>query len=181
MVELKIVNVVATARVCDKLNLADVLLKIKNAHKGKNGFSGIIYKRGKASVIVFKSGKVACTGALTTRGAKMAINYLISDLKNIGVKINDDINFNISNVVMSGELKSRINLYKLLLALGHDRIEYDPEQFPAAVYKVRDPKSVILIFSNGKLVATGSPSAKILQSNVDMLNDELNELGMVGP
>ena len=33
---------------------------------------------------------------------------------------------------------------------------YEPEQFPGLIYRMEDPKVVILIFSTGKLVCTGA-------------------------
>jgi transcription initiation factor TFIID TATA-box-binding protein len=34
--------------------------------------------------------------------------------------------------------------------------EYEPEQFPGLVYRVKDPKAAMLIFSSGKIVCTGA-------------------------
>jgi excinuclease UvrABC nuclease subunit len=33
---------------------------------------------------------------------------------------------------------------------------YEPEQFPGAVYRMDEPKVVILLFASGKLVCTGA-------------------------
>ena len=33
---------------------------------------------------------------------------------------------------------------------------YEPDQFPGAVYRMEEPKVVILIFSTGKIVITGA-------------------------
>ena len=34
-------------------------------------------------------------------------------------------------------------------------IFYDPEQFPAAIVRLKNPRAVVLVFSSGKLVVTG--------------------------
>jgi len=36
------------------------------------------------------------------------------------------------------------------------RITYEPEHFPGLIYRMNDPKVVILLFSSGKLVCTGA-------------------------
>jgi len=51
-----------------------------------------------------------------------------------------------------------LNLNAVALGLGLENIEYEPEQFPGLVYKIKRPKVVVLIFRSGKLVITGGKS-----------------------
>jgi transcription initiation factor TFIID TATA-box-binding protein len=37
-------------------------------------------------------------------------------------------------------------------------IEYNEKKFSAAIKRIRDPKSTVLIFNNGKLIITGCKS-----------------------
>jgi transcription initiation factor TFIID TATA-box-binding protein len=48
-----------------------------------------------------------------------------------------------------------INLNKVVITLNLENIEYEPEQFPGLVYRIRDPKIVALLFSSGKIILTG--------------------------
>jgi transcription initiation factor TFIID TATA-box-binding protein len=68
------------------------------------------------------------------------------------------INFNIKieNIVASASLDVRIPLEKMVEYL--EGAEYEPEQFPGLVYRVKDPKTAILVFSSGKVVCTGARS-----------------------
>ncbi len=64
----------------------------------------------------------------------------------------------IENVVASADLKAEIKLEKIVQNL--DGIEYEPEQFPGVVMRLKDPKAAALIFSSGKVVCTGAKSPK---------------------
>jgi transcription initiation factor TFIID TATA-box-binding protein len=47
--------------------------------------------------------------------------------------------------------------------------EYEPEQFPGLVYKLIEPNATFLLFSNGKLVCTGTKNREQLEQSMDML------------
>jgi transcription initiation factor TFIID TATA-box-binding protein len=64
----------------------------------------------------------------------------------------------IENVVASANLKVEIKLEKIVQNL--EGIEYEPEQFPGVVMRLKDPKAAALIFSSGKIVCTGAKSPK---------------------
>jgi transcription initiation factor TFIID TATA-box-binding protein len=64
----------------------------------------------------------------------------------------------IENVVASANLKVAIKLEKIVQNL--EGIEYEPEQFPGVVMRLKDPKAAALIFSSGKIVCTGAKSPK---------------------
>ena len=58
-------------------------------------------------------------------------------------------------MVCSYNLDRYINLNKLTVTLNVENVEYEPEQFPGLVYRIKDPKIVVLIFSSGKIILTG--------------------------
>jgi transcription initiation factor TFIID TATA-box-binding protein len=37
-----------------------------------------------------------------------------------------------------------------------DNVMYEPEQFPGLIYRMKEPKVVMLLFASGKLVITGA-------------------------
>ncbi len=55
---------------------------------------------------------------------------------------------------------------------------YEPEVFPGLIYRMRDIKTVFLIFSTGKVVCTGAKNKKIVRDAFLKLNHELRELGV---
>ena len=67
------------------------------------------------------------------------------------------------NIVVSTALEKDIPLEKMAATLPNT--EYNPEQFPGLVMRIRDPKTSALIFSSGKIVSTGARSlAKVKES-----------------
>ena len=67
-----------------------------------------------------------------------------------------DINFKIENIVASANLEVELDLYGI--AREVDNVEYEPEQFPGAILKLKEPKTSLLLFKNGKLICTGAKS-----------------------
>ncbi len=57
-------------------------------------------------------------------------------------------------------------------------MEYHPDVFPGAVFRIRNPKSSTLLFSTGKMVCTGSKSEKLAVKAVDMVVKKLRKGGI---
>jgi len=60
----------------------------------------------------------------------------------------------IVNIVVSTGLEKDIPLEKMAATLPNT--EYNPEQFPGLVLRIKEPKTSALIFSSGKVVCTGA-------------------------
>ena len=63
--------------------------------------------------------------------------------------------------------------------LGLENIKYEPEQFPGLVYRLSDPKVVILLFGSGKLVVTGGKKPEDMANAVDRIVEGLNSLSLL--
>ncbi|MCL5430406.1 MAG: hypothetical protein M1504_02930 [Candidatus Marsarchaeota archaeon] len=62
--------------------------------------------------------------------------------------------YHVENIVASADLQIDLDLYNLA-KISHD-IDYEPEQFPGAIFKVHEPKAALLLFKNGKIICTGT-------------------------
>ena len=60
----------------------------------------------------------------------------------------------IQNIVVSADLHMTVDLYKLSRDVAG--VDYEPEQFPGAIFRIKEPRPVIILFKNGKLICTGS-------------------------
>jgi transcription initiation factor TFIID TATA-box-binding protein len=60
-----------------------------------------------------------------------------------------------------------------------ERMMYEPEQFPALIYRMKEPRTVILIFSSGKLVCTGAKKQEHVYQAVNRLHQRLEEDGCI--
>ena len=67
-----------------------------------------------------------------------------------------DFDIKIENIVASSSLGVRIPLEEMVKRL--EGSEYEPQQFPGLIYRVKDPKAAMLVFSSGKVVCTGARS-----------------------
>ena len=73
----------------------------------------------------------------------------------------------IVNIVASTSLGKDVPLIKLAEKLPNT--EYNPEQFPGLVYKLSGTRATFLLFSNGKIVCTGTRSESRLKEALDLL------------
>ena len=83
------------------------------------------------------------------------------------------------NIVASSDLVQKINLNVMAVTLGLDRVEYEPEQFPGLVYRLDEPKVVMLLFGSGKLVCTGAKRPQDVEAAVDKVAEELKAAGLL--
>jgi transcription initiation factor TFIID TATA-box-binding protein len=56
---------------------------------------------------------------------------------------------------------------------------YEPEQFPGLIYRMEEPKVVILLFASGKLVCTGAKKEQDVYDAVQKLHVLLEEKGLI--
>lgn len=62
----------------------------------------------------------------------------------------------------------QIKLFDLQNA--HDKFcSYEPEIFPGLIYRMNDPKIVLLIFASGKIVLTGAKNKKDIYGAFDLI------------
>ena len=94
-------------------------------------------------------------------------NLIIKQLKKINVNITAKPKITVQNIVASGTINLKLNLN--FLAVEMENTEYEPEQFPGLVYKLIEPNATFLLFSNGKLVCTGTKNRKQLEFSMTLL------------
>ena len=160
--KLKVQNIVATTSLGKPVSLMKLARSEANTEYNPEQFPGLVLriKKPKSAVLVFSSGNLVCTGTKSIDQVKEVIANVIKVLRKIGVKITDKPKINVQNIVASGNINLTLNLN--LLALELENTEYEPEQFPGLVYKLNEPNATFLLFSNGKLVCTGTKNRQEL-------------------
>lgn len=156
--DIKIVNIVVSTSLEHDIPLEKMAATLSNTEYNPEQFPGLVIriKDPKTSALIFSSGKVVCTGARTMEDVHEAIKKIIKALEKINVKIKIEPDIKIQNIVASGSVGMALNLNTLAMKL--DNTEYEPEQFPGLVYKLPEDKATFLLFSNGKIVCTGTKS-----------------------
>jgi transcription initiation factor TFIID TATA-box-binding protein len=168
-------NVVASATLKQSIDLNSVVKAFPSVEYRPEQFPGLVFrlKKPKTATLIFNSGKMVCTGAKSERQAKMAVRKVVQELKNNGILIVGKAVIQVQNIVASASLGGRIDLEKSVFTLG--RTMYEPEQFPGLIYRMDDPKVVILLFASGKLVCTGAKQEEEVYRAVDKLHEKLEQ------
>jgi len=179
MVAVKIENVVAQAEIADGLDLKAISEKMEGAQYDPQNFPGLVYhvKQPKTAALIFKSGKLVCTGSKSMEDVKAAIQKVTADIVKAGGTLSDRIGVNIQNIVTSTTLGAEMDLNAIATSLGLDSVEYEPSQFPGLVYRMREPRAVLLLFATGKLVCTGAKTMEDARQAVELLVADLKENG----
>jgi len=179
---INIENVVASTKLAEEFDLIKIESELDGAEYNKKKFPGLVYrvKSPKAAFLIFTSGKVVCTGAKNVEDVRTVISNMANTLKSIGFsKVDLTPEIHVQNIVASADLKADLNLNAIAMGLGMENIEYEPEQFPGLVYRIKVPKVVVLIFSSGKLVVTGGKSPADCVEGVKIVRERLENLGLL--
>ena len=175
--EIKIQNIVATTNLEKAIPLVKLAETLPNTEYNPEQFPGLVMriKEPKTSALIFSSGRIVCTGAKSMPKVREAVKMIIKNIEKIKVKITVDPKCTVQNMVASGAIGIDLNLNQLAVKLPNT--EYEPEQFPGLVYKLPGTRATFLLFSNGKIVCTGTRSEKKLNEAVDLLIIELAKVG----
>ena len=165
----KVQNIVATASLEKPVPLTKLARTQPNTEYNPETFPGLILriKEPKSAVLVFSSGNLVCTGTKSSTQVRQVIDAVIKQLKKINVNVTTKPKITVQNIVASGTINLKLNLN--LLALEMENTEYEPEQFPGLVYKLVEPTATFLLFSNGKLVCTGTKNKQQLEDSMKQL------------
>ena len=83
------------------------------------------------------------------------------------------------NIVATADLGARIDLNAVARSLAQKRIEYEPEQFPGLVYRLDEPKAVVLLFGTGRVVCTGVRTLEDVERAIKRVATELRADGLL--
>lgn len=172
-------NVVVSASVHRELPLEQLATQLENAEYNPEQFPGLILKlnldEGKASFLLFSSGKIICTGTRSLEQARRALDRLVEELTALNLPVTEETDIKVQNMVASGSVGGPLNLNEIIFKF--ENTEYEPEQFPGLVYHLPNSHITFLIFGTGKVVITGGKSEKEMEESVHLLRKQLEEIG----
>ena len=172
---ISIENVVASATIDQKLDLKDIQKKFPDTEWHPEQFPGLVFrlKTPRTATLIFRTGKMVCTGSKSEDIARKAVKTVVQKLRKGRIKVKKDAVVTIQNIVASINLGGKIHLEQAARTLP--RSMYEPEQFPGLIHRMLDPKTVILLFSSGKLVCTGAKKEQDVYRSVNNLHALLEE------
>jgi len=181
MVEVQIQNVVASANLNQKIDLPSVRKVFVNVEYRPKRFPGLVFrlKRPKTATLIFRTGNMVCTGAKSTKLARRAVRTVIRQLKKGGIIILGKPEITIQNVVATADMDGGIDLVKTVDVMRNGNVMYEPEQFPGIIYRMAEPKVVMLLFSSGKIVITGARSGKEAQEAAEKIGNSLRDKHLI--
>jgi len=168
------------AKVWEKdYNTIDDLPEELHVIKNPGTFPGVICKipKPKTAMLIFRTGKIICSGARSHDYVEGATEKLIEILKLGGVFIKEKPIIEVQNIVASAQMDFKVNLE--VAALDCEGTEYEPEQFPGLVLRLTDPKTVMLIFRSGKMIITGAKTPEDAERAAIGTNKAIFESGAI--
>ena len=176
---INIQNVVAIATLNQKVDLNAVVRGYPGVEYRPEQFPGLVFrlKRPKTGTLIFSSGKMVCTGAKSGKESRSAIMKVVKELKKCGIIILSKPSLEVVNIVASASLGGKVDLEKTVSTLR--KTIYEPEQFPGLIYRMDEPKVVMLIFASGSLVCTGAKKEQDVYDAVYKLHEILEEQNLI--
>jgi len=99
---LTVVNVVASTRVAEELDLPDIAIQL-NCEYEPEQFPGVVYRvtDPKLAILMFRSGRAVCTGGKDENNIHTGIERMINDLRGAGITTWDlkDVEIEVQNMV----------------------------------------------------------------------------------
>jgi transcription initiation factor TFIID TATA-box-binding protein len=183
MIKVKVENIVASTNFAERLDLDVISQSLEETEYEPEQFPGLVYrlKNPKTATLLFTSGKANCTGAKNIEDVRKTIDIIADKLIKLGIHIYEkkDLKVTVQNMVATADLGGELNLSDVAVTFGLENVEYEPEQFPGLVYRVKEPRVVILLFGSGKVVCTGARKTEDVSASVENLSNKLTSLGLL--
>ena len=173
---IQIVNIVVSTDLEKEVPLEKMTATLPNTEYNPEQFPGLVLriKEPKTSALIFSSGKVVCTGARNMAEVEKSIQNIIKSLKKLDIHVTIKPQITVQNIVASGSIGMDLNLN--ILGVKLPNTEYEPEQFPGLVHKLRGTNATFLLFSNGKIVCTGTKTEQEVHEATDKLIENLKKV-----
>ena len=172
-------NVVASASIDQDVDLDEITKKFPDTEYHPDQFPGLVFRLNspRTATLIFRTGKMVCTGAKSEELAIKAVNTVVQKLRRENIKIKKDAVITVQNIVAAINLGGKIHLEKAAKTLP--RSMYEPEQFPGLIHRMLEPKTVVLLFASGKLVCTGAKKESHVYRSVHNLHSLLEEKNLM--
>jgi transcription initiation factor TFIID TATA-box-binding protein len=173
--KVKVENIVSSITLGINIDIEKLANTVSGIDNPKR-FPGVIYRltEPKLSMLIFRTGKVICSGARSKADIERAVEQLLAKLKEGKIKVKEKPIVEIQNIVASASLNFRVNLDKL--AMDCEDTEYEPEQFPGLIFRLAEPKTVMLIFKSGKMIVTGAKTVAQANTAAEKTRKMLQEI-----
>ncbi len=175
----KIENVVGTvvSDIIEPVDLNLIARHDENVQYNPERFPGLVMRieKPRGTALIFSTGKMVITGLRAASEADKVVQKIIKNINKVGIVIKNPV-ITVQNIVASGDLHTNIDLNMATVVM--DDAMYEPEVFPGLIYRMKDPKTVFLVFSTGRIVCTGAKTKSAVREAVLKLNKYVREIGI---
>lgn len=176
-----IVNVVASGHLGREFDITAVKLDLSQLQSpidleyNPENFHGLIIRFSSEDfvVILYTSGSYVIMGASSKKEVVDAHKRLVNLLLELDIEVGSN-SPTISNIIWKENISLSINLDTLLIKLGFETAEYEPETSPFLYYWPEGFDCLITIASSGELIITGTTDVELAKGAVSHLLDVLN-------
>jgi transcription initiation factor TFIID TATA-box-binding protein len=120
---------------------------------------------------LYRTGSSQIRGVKTEADLEEAESQFRTLLSDVGVEM-PEYEFRHVTSVFVGTFETDVNLNALTIALGLEQTEYEPEQFPAIVYRPPQFAVTLLIFSTGKVIVGGTTDREEAKSALQRVQEK---------
>jgi transcription initiation factor TFIID TATA-box-binding protein len=124
-------------------------------------------------VAFYRSGRCSVAGANSIEHFEeiaQRVTGVMRDLLEFDYEPETEVN----NIVTTAELELNTPLEVLAIHLGMESVEYEPEQFPALLFRGTD--HTILLFSSGKMVCTGLSDTEKVSKTIEEMKARIQSV-----
>jgi transcription initiation factor TFIID TATA-box-binding protein len=176
--KVKVQNIVAFTTLGKPISLEKLLKNVENTEWQPEQFPGLVYKitNPRASALIFSQGKIVCTGTKSDEDLKAAMRKIVNRIRQAGIPMPKKYTTKVENIVASTKIKADINLDEIASMLENS--EYEPEQFPGLVYRIKEPRVAFLLFTSGRIICAGAQDVESIQRALHKFKENLEAIGV---
>lgn len=170
--DLTIENIVATLDLATEYDLMALAEYLPNSEYEPETHPFLVYRPAsiQGTILIPTNGKISLVGCKSKSNLLELGRYVINKLSEISEDDLPEISaVEVQNIVIQGDINHELELPPIVVLLGMENAEYEPEQFPGVIYKP-DDGTTILIFGSGKFMINGATTYAQAKSSIqDMI------------
>ncbi len=178
--KIKVQNIVAFTTLGKPIPLETMLNKVEDTEWQPEQFPGLVYKitDPRASALIFSQGKIVCTGTKSEKDLQAAMRKIVDRIRRAGIPMPRKFTTKIENIVASTKIKADPDLDLDEIAVSLENSEYEPEQFPGLVYRIKEPRVAFLLFTSGRVICAGAQNEEAIHRALQKFKESLEGIGV---
>jgi transcription initiation factor TFIID TATA-box-binding protein len=176
--KVKVQNIVAFTTLGKPISLEKMLKEVEDTEWQPEQFPGLVYKikDPRASALIFSQGKVVCTGTKSEEDLRAAMQKIVDRIRKAGIPMPKKFETKVENIVASTKIKADLDLDEIAFKLENS--EYEPEQFPGLVYRIKEPRVAFLLFTSGRIICAGAQNLESVHRALHKFKENLAAIGV---